>query len=90
MATGTEKKVLKIIKKIIDFPQSNDLFLESNFNDIGISSVQFVKIVVEVEKNFNFEFDDHMLQVTNFNTIKSMIDYIESKLKELKLNDYNS
>lgn len=87
---GTQNIVLSIIRNNIDSKNFCNLSLDSNLNDIGITSIKFIKVVVEIEEKFGFEFDDNMLLATNFNTVKSMMDYIEFKLKELNINNDNS
>lgn len=42
----------------------------------------YIKIVVALEGEFDFEFDDEMLLITAFPTIKSIIDYVESKVHD--------
>jgi amino acid adenylation domain-containing protein len=64
--------------------------LESKFSDVkldielsgaGIDSISFIKIVVALEGEFDFEFDDEKLLITEFPIIMSMIEYVESKAK---------
>ena len=57
-----------------------DITLETELASAGVDSITFIKIVVALEGEFNFEFDDEMLLITAFPTIKSMIDYVESKV----------
>jgi acyl carrier protein len=56
-----------------------NISLESNISGGEMDSVTFIKIVVALEAEFDFEFDDEMLLITKFPTIKTMIDYVESK-----------
>ena len=57
-----------------------DITLEAEPAGAGVDSITFIKIVVALEGEFDFEFDDEMLLITAFPTIKSMIDYVESKV----------
>lgn len=41
---------------------------------------QTIKVVVALESEFDFEFDDEMLLITKFPTVKSMVEYVESKI----------
>ncbi|MDR1117387.1 MAG: acyl carrier protein [Oscillospiraceae bacterium] len=54
---------------------------DSNLGDI-LDSITFIKIVVALEGEFGFEFDDEMLLITKFPTVKSMIEYVESKVND--------
>ena len=56
--------------------------LDMNFNSIGLDSITSIEMVVAFECEFNFEFDDEMLLITKFPTIKSMVEYVETKASE--------
>ena len=68
------KKILQIIKDNL----SNDISIgpESLLQDIEIDSITFIKIIVALESEFEFEFDDEKLLFTEFPSIKDMIDYV--------------
>ena len=74
-----QRKAFEVIVSTLP-PQIEEISLETNFSNTGIDSVTFIKIVVALESEFDFQFDDEMLLITVFPTIKSMIDYIELKI----------
>lgn len=45
-----------------------------------IDSVTFVKMVVALECEFNFEFDDEMLLISKFPLVDDLIQYVEMKI----------
>ncbi len=49
-------------------------------NDLGLSSVGVLYIVIAIEEFFNIRFDD--VGFADFNTIGNVIDYIERKVQE--------
>lgn len=52
---------------------------ESNLvNDIGLSSVGILYVVIGIEEFFGIRFDD--VGFADFETIKDVIDYIEKKI----------
>ena len=51
----------------------------TRLQDIGIDSLNFLKLVVGLEEAFGMEFDDDSLDLSNFETVSSLIDYIESR-----------
>ncbi len=60
----------------IDEPKiNNDAHLK---NDLGIDSLDFVDIVVIVEKNFGFKMNAE--EMSGVNTLSQFYDYIESKI----------
>lgn len=50
--------------------------LEDAIASIGINSIGFVRIVVAIETEFDFEFDDDYLDPTRFQSINDIIEYI--------------
>ena len=48
-------------------------------DDLGLSSVSILFIVIAVEEEFGIQFDD--VTVTDFETVGNVVDYIEEKLK---------
>lgn len=78
-----QKKSLEAIISNIDAKFLNNISLETEFSSIGLDSITFIKIVVALEGEFSFEFDDEMLLITAFSTIKSMVEYVESKITTL-------
>lgn len=76
----TQAKIFQVIASNLN-SEIEDVALETGFSDAGIDSITFIKIIVDLESEFDFEFDDEMLLITAFPTIKSMIEYVETKVK---------
>ncbi|RAT94038.1 acyl carrier protein [Brevibacillus sp. Leaf182] len=55
---------------------------EIRLQDVGINSLGFIRLVVAVENEFGFQFEDDMLNVELFQTIQELIMYIEGKVKQ--------
>lgn len=45
------------------------------FRWADISSVDFIKIIVSIEEEFGFEFDDEDLEIGRFSSLEELIDY---------------
>lgn len=54
---------------------------ELSLEAVGINSVGFIRLVVAIENQFGFEFDDEMLNMELFQVIGDLISYIERKIK---------
>ena len=74
------KRIIEIIK--VNTECSNEIFENSLLCDLEITSIDFVKIVIEIETEFNIEFEDEKLQFSEFSTIQSLIDYVEQRVGE--------
>lgn len=65
---------------IQDEQVAGNILPETKLEALSISSVDYIKIIIDIENDFNFEFDDEDLAPGKFQTINSMIDYIEEKI----------
>ena len=74
------KRIMEIIK--VNTECSNEIFENLLLCDLEITSIDFVKIVIEIETEFNIEFEDEKLQFSEFSTIQSLIDYVEKRVGE--------
>jgi len=73
-----EENIINIIKKYLVKPSD---IVQDDLLDTD--SITFIKIVVELEETFNIEFDDEMLLITKFPSVKSMIEYVELKTTKI-------
>ncbi len=80
MQNSIEKKVREIIKNYVE--TNIDILTmpidESLFN-VGMDSVSVIRIIVELEDEFDFEVEDDELATIDLTTIEKIIEYIESK-----------
>lgn len=54
--------------------------IESNFYNIGIDSIDFVKSIINIEEEFKIEFEDSFLNYRKFKTVKELVSYIENRI----------
>lgn len=55
---------------------------ESKLSELGINSIDYIKIVVAIEIEFGFEFDDNKLTAENFVSVKDLCAYIKDMINE--------
>ncbi len=72
------EKVIDIIKEYVNVNEQIDA--DSNFSDFGINSVNFIKIIVGVENEFDFEFYDSDLVMDRFKSIRELSEYILTRI----------
>ena len=77
--SAVPQKAFAVIKSTLA-PTNEAVTLETSLGKAGVDSITFVTLVVALEGEFNFEFDDEMLLISAFPTIKSIIDYVELKV----------
>lgn len=81
MVSEIEMKVRRIIKdnlktKVPVEAIGGDEFLGS----FGISSMSFIRIIVEIENEFGLTFNDETLKFEDLNTLNKLVVYIASQV----------
>lgn len=71
--------IIRIIKETLGIDKDREITGKTDISSLGINSLNFLRIIVEFEENFDVEFDDNELNFDYFSTIDSIIALIESK-----------
>lgn len=80
MQNNIEEKLREIINKHVE--TNIDVLtmpIDENLFSVGMDSVSAIKIIVEIEDEFNFEIEDDELSMNNLTTIEKIVAFIESK-----------
>lgn len=79
-----KSEITFIVKRIMkkEFPQIKFVKLTDNLIDGGLDSITTIELIVKIEERFGFEFYDEDLLMSNFATLRAMIDYIAKRLTE--------
>lgn len=70
-----EEGVREIIYKHIN--GENDLSVDSDLKTIGLNSIDFVKLVVEIETEFDIEFPEEKFLFTEADSIRKICNVVE-------------
>ncbi|MDU7441929.1 MAG: phosphopantetheine-binding protein [Clostridium sp.] len=83
MNNEVEMKIREIIKEslMLDLCPSQ-IDLDADLDGYGINSISIIKIITEIEKTFNIEFDIEELDFKKYQNIRSIILYLEKKLNK--------
>ena len=68
---------LGVNENINDMVLSYDC-LQDNLTELGMSSMQFVRIIVALEEEFDCEIPDEKLLITEMDTVQKMVDVLQS------------
>lgn len=77
-----QKRAFIAIRDNLDKNVFSNINIDTDLSSVGIDSITFVSIVISLEAEFDFEWEDQMLLITAFRTIKSMVEYVESRVSE--------
>lgn len=70
------EKVVEVLKNYSDV-EGLEIKKETSFKELGIDSLDFVEILMELEEKLEIELELE----ENFSTIGELVDFIEKKLK---------
>ncbi|MNJ60400.1 acyl carrier protein [compost metagenome] len=73
-----EEKVLKVIKAVVSTDGVENLTKDTTFEELSITSMLFIQIVVACEDLFNIMFDEEMISYAQFKQVSDLISYITS------------
>ena len=71
------KRVKEIVSEVLE--NSDDianLKPEDSLLDYGITSINYIRIIVEIEQEYGIEFDDDDLSIETLKTLNDLVDYI--------------
>lgn len=68
--------VMEVVAKVL-IKEIYEINSEITLDELGLNSITFVKIVVELEDQFDIEFDDDRLVMSKFKSLKEISEYIE-------------
>ena len=68
------EKVEQMIIELLELPQ--DSVLENRFEDVGINSLSFVRLIVNIELEFGISVPDELLSLEAFPSIDDIVTYI--------------
>lgn len=78
-----QQKIFEIIKLNLQKEGFSNISTNTKLLDIMVDSITFIQTIISLEETFNFEFDDEMLLIQSFQTIKSIIEYVEIKVLKM-------
>jgi amino acid adenylation domain-containing protein len=78
---SVEGRLIGIIGANILLEENFSILPDNELSYIGINSITFIKVIVAIENEFDFEFDDDKLSNKSFTDVKSIIEYVKSKIE---------
>lgn len=67
------------VKKVLQEQKGDvEIDLDDDLVKVGYNSMEFIKLVINLEQEFDIEFDDDYLEYRQMNTISKIARYIET------------
>ena len=77
MKAVTIDKVLSIINSNIENIDLSYEQVEADLTELGMDSISFIRIIVDVEENFECEIPDSKLLITELNSVKKIYEELQ-------------
>ncbi|MCX7748511.1 MAG: acyl carrier protein [Clostridia bacterium] len=74
-----DRVVQVLSKQFGGYVPENGLSVDQALTGLDINSVDFVKMVIALESEFGFEFDDDDVSFNRFKNLGDLVSYIEAK-----------
>ncbi len=78
------QELINMINKQLQLGLDIKINIDTPLIEIGIDSIGLMMLVVLIEENFNLMVDEEDIVGSNFNYIGELVDYISSKINNLK------
>ena len=78
--TFIEFKICEIMRNIVKDSENIPIALDSKLLDMGIDSLIFIEMIVEIENEFGIEFVGDKLNQKEFDSVQSLVQYVYSLL----------
>ncbi|SDN48756.1 acyl carrier protein [Fictibacillus solisalsi] len=75
--SNNEQVIMNCLKKVLHNVEFDH---ESNLLDLGIDSMTFIRLVVEIEDEFDIEIEDEEIVLQNFESVESIVKLVERNL----------
>ncbi len=77
MKEVTKEEILDIINNAIDGDAIDLEQLNDDLSELGMDSIKFIQIIVEIEETFECEIPDSKLLISELNTIQKLFDVLQ-------------
>jgi len=73
----TKEEILDIINNAIDGDAIDPRQSDDDLFELGMDSIKFIQIIVEIEETFECEIPDSKLLITELNTVQKIFDVLQ-------------
>ena len=83
---NTKEQVIDVIVRLLEDESARErLHEDDNMPQFIDDSVNFIKLIVELERVFDIEFEDYALDYKKFTSLTKLCDYVDTR--RLEIND---
>ena len=80
-----KEKIISIIAILLEDESIKEYLQEKDdLSELVLNSLNFIKLVVEIESAFDIEFEDEFLNYIEFPSLEKLCEYVEKRMKKDK------
>ena len=76
MKSKNTEKIAAIVASIIEQIDIHTLDYDDDLQQMGMDSISFIRVIVNLEDEFEIEFPDDYLLIDNMNTLNKIVDNV--------------
>ena len=74
------KRYMDFIVNKIREVKRDTISMDSRFQELGLDSIEFVELIVEIEEEFGFEFTEEELNLERYYNIKDLLNVVDGHI----------
>lgn len=78
----TRKKIISIIEDVIMDKIETSETMDVSFENLGLDSFLFVRVLVEIENEFDIQFESDSFEDGIFENLNSLVFWVQNKINE--------
>lgn len=72
-----KNEIVEIVSELLQIEDIDEIYSTKDLREIGMDSILFIQLVIEIENKLNIELDDEDLLIDNFLTIDSIMNMVD-------------
>lgn len=76
MKSKNTEKIAAIVASIVEQIDIHTLDYDDDLQQMGMDSISFIRVIVNLEDEFEIEFPDDYLLIDNMNTLNKIVDNV--------------
>ncbi len=80
MVNDVEYRLKRILKEKLGVDENADIRSEDSFHYWNLNSLSFIRLIVEVEKEFGLEIEEDSINMDKLGTLRSLAEYIQNNI----------
>ena len=78
----TRKKIISIVEDVIMDKIETSETMDVSFENLGLDSFLFVRVLVEIENEFDIQFESDSFEDGIFENLNSLVFWVQNKINE--------